>query len=79
MLKKLPSEKISGTKNVLFSFASPNNTVLLLICDSYTSRNTSFVSRKLCVRFSIFRFVSFLLTFTFLFNKQYSLFDLKAS
>ena len=34
-------------------------TVLLLICDSYTSWSTKFVSLKLCVGFSIFDSVRF--------------------
>ena len=54
-------------------------TVLLLICDSYKSWSTRFVSLKLCVGFSIFDSVSFLLKFIFLFNKMYGLFDFKTS
>ena len=38
------------------------STVLLLICDSYMSWSTRLVSIKLCVKFSIFDSVSFLLT-----------------
>ena len=37
--------------------------VLLLICDSYMNWSTGFVSLKLCVGFSIFDSVSFLLKF----------------
>ena len=54
-------------------------TVLLLICDSYMSWNTRFVSLKLCVGFSIFDAVSFLLKFIFLLDKMHELFDLKTS
>ena len=36
MLKKIPSEKINGTKNALFFFRELQLiTVLLLICDYY--------------------------------------------
>ena len=54
-------------------------TILFLICDSYMSRRARFVSVKLYVEFSIFDSVSFLLKFTFLFNKMHGLFDLKTS
>ena len=37
--------------------------VLLLICNSYMSWSTRFVSLKLCVGFSMFDYVSFLLKF----------------
>ena len=47
--------------------------------DSYMTWNTSFVSLKLCVGFSIFHSVSFLLKFTFLFNKMHGLVDFKTS
>ena len=43
-------------------------TVLLLICDFSLSWSTSFVSVKLCVRFSIFDSVSFLSKFITLLN-----------
>ena len=45
-------------------------TVLLLICDSYMGRSKSFVSLKLCVRFSIFDSVLFLLKFMFCSTKS---------
>ena len=75
MSKKFPSDKSSSTKNVLiFLLKAPKLiTVLLLICDSYVSWSTSFVYLKLCVVFSIFESVSFLLKFIFLFNKMYGL------
>ena len=51
---------------------------VLLICDSYTSWSTRIVSLKLCVGFSIFDSVSFLLKFIFfLFNKMLGLLTLK--
>ena len=52
-------------------------TVLLLICASYMSWSTRFVSLKLCVGFSIFDFAWFLLKFIFLFSKMHGLFDFK--
>ena len=55
MLKKFPSNKISSTKNAIFFFCELQLiTVLLLICDSYMSWSTRFVSLKLCVEFSIY-------------------------
>ena len=54
-------------------------TVLLLILDSYTNWRTRFISLKLCVRFTIFDSLSFLLKFLFLFCKNYGLFDFKTS
>ena len=52
-------------------------TVLILICNFYSSLSTKFISLKLCVGFSIFYSVSFLLKFIFLFNKKHGLFDFK--
>ena len=66
MWKKFLSEKINVTKMLHLI------TVLLSIRNSYTSL-------KLCVRFSIFNSVLFLLKFIFLFNKKLRLFDFKAS
>ena len=77
MLKKFPSNKINAKKCTIFSFASPNSSVLLLICNSYTSWSTRFISLKLCLGFSIFNSVSSLLKFIFLINKKHALFDFK--
>ena len=74
ILKKFPSDKINGTKNL-----SSNSSVLLLICDFYISCSARFVSLKMCERFSIFDSVPFLLKFIFLFNKMHGLFDFKTS
>ena len=52
-------------------------TVLLLTRNTYTSWNTCFIFLKLCLGFSIFDFLSFLLNLIFLFNKNHGLFDLK--
>ena len=55
-------------------------TVLFLICDSYmSSRYSRFISLNLCVQFSIFEFVLFLLKFMFLLKKMHELFDFKMS
>ena len=78
MLKKFPSDIINGTKNVLFFLSRPP-TPLLLIWVSYKSWSTKFISLKLCLGFSIFDSVSFLLKFIFLFNKLHGLFDFKTS
>ena len=64
MLKKFPSDKINGTKNALFSFASSNHhsfTFNLRVL--YELKHKRFVSLKQCVGFSIFDSVSFLLKF----------------
>ena len=58
-------------------FDSALMTVLLLICNSYASWSTWFISLKLCMGLSIFHSISFLLNFTFLFNKKHGLFDFK--
>ena len=68
MLKKFPSDKMNGTE-MLFLFFRERQliTVSLLICDSYMSWSTRFVSLTLCVGCSISDFVvSFLLKFIFL-------------
>ena len=57
----------NNTKNGLLFFCELQPiTVLLLICDSYMSWSTRFVSLKLYKGFSIFVFLSFLLKFIFL-------------
>ena len=64
-------DKINGTKNPFFLSRAPT---LLLLCDSYISWSTMFVSLKLCLEFPIFDYVSFL-RFVFLFNKMHGLFN----
>ena len=73
MLKKFPSDKMKGTKNRELQLII----VLLLICDSYMSWSTRFVSPKLCLGFSIFDSFSFLLKIIFLFNKMHGFFEFK--
>ena len=77
MLKNFPSDKINDTKNTLSFFFRELQliTVLLLICDSYMSWSTRFVPLKLCVEFSVFHSVSFLLKFIFLFHKMHGLLE----
>ena len=60
---------------IMYSFFFCELTVL--IRNSYTSWNSTFISLKGCVWFSIFNFVSFLLKFIFLFNKKHGVFDFK--
>ena len=71
MLRNFSSDKINCAKMLSFFFCELQLIiVLLLICDSSMSWSTRFVSLKLCVGFSIFDSVSFLLKFIFLFNKK---------
>ena len=80
MLKKIPSDKISSTKNVYFFFRELQFiTVLLLIYNFYMSRNTSSASLNLCLAFSDFDSVLFWLKFIFLLKKTHELLDFKAS
>ena len=75
---KIPLNKINVTKNaLLFLLRALNHHSFTLIWDSYMSWSTRFVSLKVCVGFSIFYSVSFLLKFIFLFNKKLELFDFK--
>ena len=53
--------------------------VLLLICDSYMSCSTGFVSQKLCRGFSILNSASFFLKFIFLLNKMHEPFEFNTS
>ena len=59
-------------KQMLKKFLRTKQTVqkMILICDSYMSWSTRFVSLKLCVEFSIFDSVSFLLKFIFFFQRN---------
>ena len=75
MLKEISFRQIIRYKNAFFFFCELQLiTVLLLICDSYMSWSTRFVSLNLCVAFSIFNSVWFLWKFIFLFNKMYGYF-----
>ena len=78
-VKKIPPEKINSTKKCFLFFFRELQliTVLLLICDSYMSWSTRFVSLKRCVGFSIFNSVPFLIKFISLFNKMHGLFHFK--
>ena len=80
MLKKFPSDKINDTKMFSFFFYELQQIiVLLLIWDSYMSWSTRLFFIKLCVGFSIFNSISFLLKFSFLLIKMHGLFDFKTS
>ena len=75
LLKKFPSEKINCTKNALFFLSrAPTHHNF-----TFMSWSTRFVSLKLCVGFSNFDSVSFLLKFIFFFNKMHGFFDFKTS
>ena len=79
ILRRFPSKKIKVTKKCpLFFFRKLQLiTALLSIHDSYTSWSTRFISLKLCVEFSIFDFVWFLLKFICLFAKSMESMSLK--
>ena len=70
MLKTFPSEKINGTQTAFFFFYELQLiTVLFLICNSYMSWSTRFVSKSVC---GIFHF-----RFRFVFIKAYIFFSTK--
>ena len=74
MLKGFLLSKTNVTKNAHFFISRVQLiTVLLLINNYYTTWNISFISKKLCLRSSIFDSVSLLLIFIFLFNKNHTL------
>ena len=62
-----------------FLSRAPIITVLLLTCFSYMIWGTRFFSLKLCMGFSIFNSVSFLLKFIVFFNKKHGHVDFKTS
>ena len=71
MLTKFSSDKINVAKISLFFLSrAPTLHSVTFNCVSYMSWSTSFMSLKLCVRFSIFESVSFLINFLFLLNKM---------
>ena len=76
ILKKIPSDKLNGTKKPSFFLHQLQLiTVLLLTRDSFTSWSTGFVSLRVPAGFSFFDYVSSLLKVIFLFNKMHGLFD----
>ena len=81
MLKNILLDKINGTKDALF-FLSPaltHQSFTFNLRFFYELKDTTFVSLKLCVGFSIFDSISFLLKFIFLFSKMHGLFDFKTT
>ena len=80
MLRKFPWNKINGTKNGLFFFASPNSSQF-----TFTLRFLYELKHQVCLSksgkmgFSILDSDSFLLKFVFLFNKMHGLFDFKTA
>ena len=83
ILKKSPSDKIKGTKMPSSFFCEFQLiTVLLLICNSYMSWSTRFLSLKLCMGFSVFSSISFSISiyfFIYIFISISILFDCKTS
>ena len=77
-LKTFPSDKINVTKNALCLWALTHHSFTFNLRFSYELKRKVRLS-KVCVGFSIFDSVSFLLKFIFLFNKKHGLFDFKAS
>ena len=73
------SDKTNVTKKLHFFFFCVLQlmTVLLLICNSYASWSTCFISLKPVVGFRIFDSISFLLNFTFCSTKSMSSLTLK--
>ena len=81
MSKKFPLDKINVTKKHSFFFRELqliSFTFDLQFLFLYKLKHMVYRS-KLCVAFSIFDFVSFLLNFVFLFNKKHGFFDFQMS
>ena len=81
MSKKFPLDKINVTKKHSFFFRELqliSFTFDLQFLFLYKLKHMVYRS-KLCVAFSIFDFVSFLLNFVFLFNKKHGFFDFQTS
>ena len=77
-LKTFPSDKINVTKNAVCLWALTHHSFTFNLRFSYELKRKVRLS-KVCVGFSIFNSVSFLLKFIFLFNKKHGLFDFKTS
>ena len=76
ILKQFPSEKINGAKNAPFFLSrAPTHHSWFL----HGLGSTRFVSLKLCVGYSIFDSVPFLLKFIHLLNNMHERFDFKMS
>ena len=80
ILKKFPSDKINGTKSVLFflSRAPTHHSFTFNLRFLYDLKHKVRLS-KTVFGFFIFDSVSFLLKFIFFFNKMHGLFDFKTS
>ena len=80
MLKKIPSNKINGTKNALFFLSqAPTHHGFTFNLRFLHELKHKVRLLKLCVGFFIFDYVSFFLKFMFLFNKMHVVFDFKTS
>ena len=80
MLKKIPSDKINGTKNALFFLLQTptHHSFTFNLQFLYELKHKSRLSKQ-CMGFFIFDSVSLLLKFMFLFNKMHEVFDFKTS
>ena len=83
MSKKFPLDKINVTKNTLFflSRAPTYHNFTFSPQFLYNLKHKVHLSKSvcMCVEFSIFDSISFLLKFTLLFDKTYGLFDFEIS
>ena len=80
MLKKIPSDKINGTKNALFflSRAPTHHSFTFNLQFLYELKHKVRLSKTVCGIFHL-RFRSVFIKFIFLFNKMHELFDFKTS
>ena len=81
MSKEFPSDKTNAKKNTLFFLwqAPTHHSFIFNLQFSYELKHKARVSLKLCVGFSNFASVSFLLKFISLFNKMHGFFDFETS
>ena len=81
MLTKIPTNNINDTKNALFflSWAPTHHSFTFNLWFLYELKDKVHLSKTVCLVFSIFDSVSFLLKFIFLFNKVHGLFDFETS
>ena len=81
MLKKFPPDKTNGTKFAIFflSQVPTHHSFIFNLRLLYELKLKVRLSKNVCVGFSIFCSISFLLKFIFLFNKMHALFDFKTS
>ena len=78
ILKNLSSDKINGTKNIIFFLlrAPAHHSFTFNLRFSHELKHKVRLSKTVCVGFSIFKFIWFLLKFIFLLSKMHRIFDL---